>query len=166
ASYIYKFKPSQNLRFNYNGSTNAPTLEQLQPIRVNTDPLNEYIGNPNLDQAFTHSFSVGYNSYNVLKEKNIFTNLSVNFTDNAFVQSSNVLAGGKRTFQTVNADGMYNVNLYSDYGFKLKNKMRVGIGPLLNLNRNVDFVNTVRNLTTTRSMGVRLNLSKYKENKF
>lgn len=166
ASYTYKFKPSQNLRFNYNGSTTAPTLEQLQPIRVNTDPLNEYIGNPDLDQSFRHSFSVGYNSYNVLKEKNVFTNLSLNFTQNAFVQASNFVAGGKRTIQTVNADGVYNINLYSDYGFKLKNKLRLGFGPTMNLNRNIDFVDNVKNVTTTRNIGVRVNVSKYKENKY
>jgi outer membrane receptor protein involved in Fe transport len=75
ANFIYKFKPSVNLRFNYNGATNAPTLEQLQPIRVNTDPLNIYIGNTALKQSFRHTFSTGYNSYNVLKEKGIFANL-------------------------------------------------------------------------------------------
>jgi hypothetical protein len=42
ASFTYKLKPSQSIRFNYNGSTQAPSLEQLQPISVNTDPLNIY----------------------------------------------------------------------------------------------------------------------------
>jgi hypothetical protein len=102
----------------------------------------------------------------------VFTNLSVNVTQNAFVQSSVFELGGKRTYQTVNADGVYNINLYSDYGFKMKNKMRLGIGPTFNLNRNVDFVNdgtgsgTLRNETTTRAAGARLNISMYKENKF
>ena len=166
ASYTYKFKPSQNLRFSYNGSTTAPSLEQLQPIRVNTDPLNIYTGNPDLKQSFRHSFNTGYNSYNVLKEKNLWTNLNLSLTQNAFVQSSKIDSIGKRTYQTVNANGIYNLNLYSDYGFKLKNKMRLGIGPTLNVNRNIDFINGIKNSTTTRSFGVRLNASKQKENKF
>jgi Outer membrane protein beta-barrel family len=166
ASYTYKFKPSQNLRFNYNGSTTAPSLEQLQPIRVNTDPLNIYTGNPDLKQSFRHSFNTGYNSYNVLKEKNIWSNLNFNLIQNAFVQSSKVDSVGKRTYQTVNANGVYNINFYSDYGFKLKNKMRLGFGPTGNVNRNIDFINGVKNSTTIRSVGVRLNASKQKENKF
>ncbi len=166
ASYTYKFKPSQNLRFSYGGSTTAPSLEQLQPIRVNTDPLNIYLGNPDLKQSFRHTFSTGYNSYNVLKEKNIWTNLNLGFTQNAFVQSSSVDSVGKRTYRTVNADGVYNINLYSDYGFKLKSKLRLGFGPTVNMNRNIDFVNGVKNTTTTRNYGIRLNMSKYKENKF
>jgi len=171
ASYIYKFKSSQNLRFNYNGSTTAPSLEQLQPIRVNTDPLNVYIGNPELKQSFRHNFSVSYNSYSVLKEKNIWTNLNFNTTQNAFVQSNSLLDGGKRVYQTVNADGVYYLNFYMDYGFKLtKSKIRFGAGPTLSKNRNIDFITqnnvTTKNITNTSQYGLRLNINKNVENKF
>jgi hypothetical protein len=167
ASFNYKFKPSQNLRFNYNGSTTAPTLEQLQPIRVNTDPLNIYTGNPNLKQSFRHSFSTGYNSYNVLKEKNVWSNLSLNITQNAFVQSSTIDSLGRRTYQTVNSGGVYSLNFYSDYGFKIKgSKLRFALGPIANMNKNVDLINGVKNTTTTSNYGVSLNVSRYVENKF
>ena len=156
-SYNYKIKPSKNLNFNYNGNSSAPSLEQLQPTRVNTDPLNVYIGNPDLKQSFRHSFNMGYNSFNVLKEKNIFSNISFGFTQNAFVQSNSVDNVGRRTYQTVNANGMYNLNFSSDYGFKLKGtKLRLGVGPTANLNRRVDFINGTKNFTTTSNYGVRL----------
>jgi hypothetical protein len=85
ANYTYKIKPSQSFRVSYDGYSSAPTLEQLQPIRVNTDPLNVYTGNQDLKQSFRHTFSTGYNSYNVLKEKNVFSNLNFTITRNAFV---------------------------------------------------------------------------------
>jgi len=166
-SYLYKFKPSQNFRFNYNGSTNAPTLEQLQPIRVNTDPLNIYIGNPALKQSFQHSFNTGYSSYNILKEKSLWATLVFNFTQNAFVQSSSVDSVGKRTFQTVNSNGVYYLSLFTDYGFKItKSKLRLGFGPTANVYRNIEFINNVKNITTTTNYGIRLNINKYVENKF
>ncbi|MBC7948393.1 MAG: outer membrane beta-barrel protein [Chitinophagaceae bacterium] len=173
ATLQYKFKPSQNLRLNYNGNTTAPSLEQLQPIRVNTDPFNIYIGNPDLKQSFRHSFNVGYSSYNVLKEKNIWTNLSYTFTQNAFSQFSSVDTNGVRTYQTVNVDGVYSVNFYGDYGFKIPDtKWRLGFGPNLNHNRNIDFVRdpktnlAVKNSTVTTGYGVRLNVNQYVENKY
>jgi hypothetical protein len=86
-------------------------------------------------------------------------------TDNAFVQSSTIDGEGKRTYQTVNSDGQYNLNLYSDYGFKVK-KVRLGAGPTANVFRNVDFINGVKNLTTTTNTGLRMNVSMNKENKF
>ncbi|MEO5948397.1 MAG: outer membrane beta-barrel protein, partial [Chitinophagaceae bacterium] len=166
ASYNYKIKPSENIRFNYNGSSNAPSLEQLQPIRVNTDPLNIYNGNPDLKQSFRHSFGTGYNSYNVLKEKNIFVNLNINITENAFVQSNKIDNEGKRTYHTVNANGVYNLNFYSSYGFKLKNKMRVGFGPTASINRNIDFINNVKNITISRNVGVNMDINQSVQNKF
>jgi len=173
ASLTYKLKPSENLRFNYNGSTTAPTIEQLQPITVNTDPLNVYIGNPNLDQAFRHSFNINYGSWNALKERNLWGGLNFSFTQNAFTQFNTIKSGGRREYQTVNVDGIYNINLYSDYGFKIPDtKWRLGFGPNLNINRNVDFVNdpisneTVKNKTNTRSYGLRINTGQYVKDKY
>jgi hypothetical protein len=172
ASFLYKFKPSVNFRFNYNGNTTAPTLEQLQPIRVNTDPLNIYIGNPNLKQSFRHNFSTGYNSYNVLKERNIWMNVNFNITDNAFTQFSSI-DSGVRTYQTVNVDGVYNLNFFGDYGFKITDtRWRLGFGPTVNIYRNIDFVHdavsgtAAKNTTNTKSYGLRLSVSQYVDNKY
>ncbi len=173
ASFTYKLKPSENIRFNYNGSTQAPSLEQLQPIRVNTDPLNIYIGNPNLGQAFRHSFNINYSSWNALKERNLWGGANFNMTQNAFTQFSTIDSVGRRSYQTVNVDGIYNLNLYSDYGFKIPDtKWRLGFGPNININRNVDFVRdaktktTVKNKTDTKSYGIRVNVNQYVKDKY
>jgi hypothetical protein len=173
ASFLYKFRPNQNFRLNYNGSTTAPSLDQLQPIRVNTDPFNVYIGNPDLDQSFRHTFNMGYSSYNVLKERNIWTSLSFNFIQNAFTSISTIDSLGRRTYQTVNVNGVYNINLYSNYGFKIPDtKWRLGFGPTLNHNRNIDFVkdpvsnNTVKNVTNTTGYGVRVSINQFVEGKY
>ena len=167
ASYQYKFKANESLRINYNGSTTAPTPEQLQPTRVNTDPLNVYIGNPELKQSFRSNVGINYNFYNVLKERNMFTGLNFGFTDNAFVQSSTIdNTTGKRTYQTVNADGNFNINLYSNYGFKIKGfDWRNGIGPGFNFNRSVDFINGVKNINETKSYSIQVSTSTYKPEK-
>jgi hypothetical protein len=167
ASFLYKIKPSDNLRINYNGFTTAPSLEQLQPTRVNTDPLNVYIGNPGLRQSFRHSFNPSFNSYSVLKEKYMNVSLNVGLTQNAFVQSVMLDGAGKGTYQTVNADGVYHINFYSNYGFKItKAKLRFDAGPTGSISRNVDFINQVKNSTKTKSYGIRLSLSKYVQNKY
>ncbi len=173
ANLTYKLKPSENIRFNYNGSTTAPSLEQLQPIRVNTDPLNIYIGNPALDQAFRHTVSLNYSNWNALKERNIWMNTYFTFTQNAFSQSSAIDSVGRRIYQTVNVDGVYSGNINIDYGFKIPDtKWRVGFGPNANFNRNVDFISdaktnqSVKNVTDTRSYGMRVTLRQYVKDKY
>ena len=167
ANYTYKFKPNESLRINYNGTTTAPSLEQLQPTRVNTDPLNVYIGNPFLKQSFRHNIDAGYNFYNVLKEKGMFTNLRFGVTDNAFVQASFVDSSGKRTYFTVNADGNYNINFNSDYQFKIKGfSWGNGIGPGFSFNRSVELINGVKNINNTKTYIVRISTSTYKPEKY
>lgn len=167
SNFQYKIKPNESINIGYSGSNSAPTPEQLQPTRVNTDPLNVYIGNPELDQSFRHNFNMGYNFYNVLKEKGLWTGINFGITENAFVNSSTIGSGGKRTYQTVNADGQYNFNFYSDYNFKLKDsKWRLGFGPNANINRNIDYVNSVKNISTRQSYGIRVNLNQYVPDKY
>ena len=58
-----------SIRVNYNGSSRAPSLDQIQPIVNNIDPLNIALGNPNLKQSFNHRINLSYNDYHVLTEK-------------------------------------------------------------------------------------------------
>lgn len=168
ASVSYKFKPNSQMRFNYNGTTSAPSLEQLQPTRINTDPLNIFVGNQDLNQSFRHSFNLNYGSYNVLKnERNIWTNLRFDLTQNAFVQSSEIDDLGRRVYRTVNADGIYSLNFNGDYGFKIKDtKWRLGFGPDIGINRYIDYVNGVRNNTHTNRYGFRVYASQYVNDKY
>ncbi|MGC4039073.1 MAG: outer membrane beta-barrel family protein [Chitinophagaceae bacterium] len=165
AAFTYKFKSNENFRFNYNGSTNAPSLEQLQPIPVNTDPLNVYVGNPNLNQSFRHSFYTNYGFYNVLKGTNLWSSINGSFTQNAFVNSSLVDSVGKRTYQTVNANGVHDINFNMEYGFKIM-KLDFSFGPTAGISRNIDFINGVRNMTDNTNYGARISLRRYIENKW
>jgi len=44
ASYQYKFSKMSGFNFNYSGKTTQPTVDQIQPVLVNTDPLNVFTG--------------------------------------------------------------------------------------------------------------------------
>ncbi|MBO9684515.1 MAG: outer membrane beta-barrel protein, partial [Flavisolibacter sp.] len=57
----YTFKPQTRLSFNYRGTTRQPTIDQLQPIRDNQDPLNIFIGNPDLKVGFNHNINASFN---------------------------------------------------------------------------------------------------------
>jgi hypothetical protein len=167
ATLQFKLKSNQNIRLYYNGSSNAPSLEQLQPTRVNTDPLNIYIGNQDLKQSFRHTISASYNFYNVLKQRGFFADLYMNVSQNAFVQSNTVDNFGRRTYQTVNANGVYNLSFYSNYNFSVtKSKINLGIGPSASINRNIDFINGVRDIANTSNYGVNININKYVANKY
>lgn len=162
----YKFKPWESLSFDYNGNTRAPSLNQLQPIRDNTDLLNIYLGNPNLRPSFNHRFSVSFNSYKMLKERGIWSWISYSNTQNAFVQFSE-FKDSVRTYYTVNTNGVYSINgnLYFDKRIKSKG-LSFGFGPNFNINRSIDFVKdnktnvSVKNMTNSSSYGLSISFGK------
>src|SRR5690606_35943068 len=39
-TYQYRFSQQKSFRFSYNGNNTQPTINQIQPVRVNDDPLN------------------------------------------------------------------------------------------------------------------------------
>ncbi|MBK9530472.1 MAG: outer membrane beta-barrel protein [Chitinophagaceae bacterium] len=167
ASVYLKLSGNGGLRFNYNGSTRAPSLDQLQPIVDNTDPLNQYIGNPGLDQSFTHSLGINYSFYNVLEEKGLWLGINGNIIQNAFVNESTIDNNGKTVYRTVNTDGNYNFNLYSNYNFKWKKPgIRVYLGPNVNISRNISFLNGQRAVNSRYSYGIDADFNKQKDKKY
>jgi hypothetical protein len=167
ANFNYNIKQNQSLRINYNGSTKQPSLNQLQPLVENNDPINIYKGNPNLKQSFTHALNLGFNSYNFLKETNIWTDLNVSFVQNAFSNSVITTDSGKTYTMPVNVNGNINANLYGNYGFKWKKPdIRMYLGPEVSLNRNTDYQNSIQNKSVNYSIGVNTYMSKSKENKY
>ena len=167
ASFYVKLPGFAGVRINYNGSTKAPSLDQLQPIVDNTDQLNQYIGNPDLKQSFTHSVNLNYNFYNVLQEKGMWAGVYGNVTQNAFVNERTIDAFGKSTYRTINSNGNYYFGLYSNYNFKLKkSKIQISFGPNANVSRSVSFINNQKAVNTNSNYGLRFGISKEKENKY
>src|ERR1700761_9444671 len=69
ARFEYRFSPQKMFSINYNGTTTQPTLEQLQPVASNTDPLNIIVGNASLTPSFTNTFNMMYRSYKVITDQ-------------------------------------------------------------------------------------------------
>jgi hypothetical protein len=168
ASINYKIKGnSTGLRLNYSGNSKAPALEQVQAIKTNTDPLNIYEGNPDLKQSFTHSISLMYNRWNVLKQTYNWS--SINFTpvQNAFVNYSSIDTNGVRHYKTVNVNGTYGVSFTMNYGFKWKKPdISLQLNPVISSNRRIDFVNSIKNITDIRSYALAFYMGKEKEKKY
>lgn len=174
ANLSYKIKPSETVNFYYNGAGRAPSLDQLQPIPDNSDPLNIRVGNPFLKPSFSHDFNVYYNNYKTLKERGIWAYASYNFTQNAFTQFSE-FNNGVRRYYAVNTNGIANFNTNFSYNFKLKGPaIRMGASVGYGFNRNVDFVSSfaaangssAKNITKTNAYRFSIDLYKSVDEKY
>lgn len=167
ANFQYKFSGSSSLRLNYNGSTTQPSINQIQPVADNTNPLVITVGNPLLKQAFRHSFDFGYNSYKVLSQRGIYLYGNFTTTSNAIVQSTNIDQNGKTIYQYINTNGNYNSYFGSGYGMKVKKfDFRFNVGLNFNTSQYTNLVNNVNNVTKNYAPGINYSFSKSKEKKF
>jgi hypothetical protein len=173
ASFQYRFSQQKSLWISYYGNTNQPSIDQIQPVRVNTDPLNITLGNPDLKPSFRSSFNAGYNSYKILTDQYIYLSGNYSFTTNPIVNNTKTDDAGKNTYQSFNLTGRnpYNFSLYSSGSRKIKS-IGLNIGLNLQVNGNVNYnmvsTETKTELNTSKSYNYSggLNLSKYKEKKY
>jgi hypothetical protein len=166
ASLNFNPKQQRKVRFNYNGNTTNPTLQQIQPIIDNSDPLNIAVGNADLQQGFSNKFSFNASDYKVLKSRSI--SLSGNYfaTNNAITNSTQVDANGRTIRKFVNVDGSFNYNINIGYGLDVYKGVNLGLRTGKNFNRYINFVNDVKNINDNNGTEYTLNLNYWSDTWF
>ncbi len=168
ANFNYKFNSSTRMSINYNGSTTQPSIQQIQPIQDNTNPLIITIGNPLLKQSFVHNIRIFANSYKVFSQRGFFLFGNFSTTQNAIVTSSVVdYSSGKTVNQYINNNGSYNYSSSFDYNMKLK-KLDMNVSAGLNVygGNYSNFINNIKNTTTNNDFGINAGINKEKEKKY
>ncbi len=168
ATLSYQFAAQTRLFVRYWGQTVTPTLQQLQPIATNENPLNIIVGNPGLKPQFQNGFNIGYNSYHILTEQSIYGNVGVNFTSNAISNAVTVNdTTGKQTTQAVNVSGNHSFHGYLGYGFKIKGPdISINFNGSFNTSNNVTVINNFTNLTRSGNYTGGIGMWKSKEKKY
>lgn len=168
-SYQYKISQQQSIRINYNGRTTQPSINQLQPIKNNDNPLYVTLGNSNLKPSFTNSFNAGYNSYKVLSGQNIYINGNYSFSSNQIVNNTVTDNTGKTISQYFNLGGQtpYNFNFYGGVGRKIMGPdIQVGLNVNAGGGVSYSMTNNVLNTNNTANYSFGLNINKYVEKKY
>lgn len=166
ATMNYKITKQSNVYFGYRGNTRQPSIEQIQPIRQNLDPLNISIGNPNLSQSFTNNFSFRYNSYQALKGTYYYASINMGFVSNDISRSEMISVSGIRTYQYVNVDGNFNSNAYAGAGFRIpKYDLNLNVNFSFSQNRINNLINTLKNKNDNYSYSLTFGLQYSKEKK-
>lgn len=169
ASYQYRMSQQKSLRFNYYGYTSQPSLEQLQPVRVNNDPLNIPLGNPDLKPSYNSNFNASFNSYKVLTSQSIYISGSYGFVNNQIINNTTTDDAGKTVSQAINLKDKTPVNyrLYIDLGRKIKGiDTYFGVNFNMNGGTSYSYINNQLNETNTNNYAASINLGKSKEKKY
>ncbi|MEL6843005.1 MAG: outer membrane beta-barrel protein, partial [Bacteroidota bacterium] len=160
ARFDYNFASSKRLSLRYSTNQNEPSIEQLQPIIDNTDPLNIYIGNPDLVPEYTHRLRLRYFSFNQYNYTNFFATINANYTENSITNAKFIDTLFRQITTPQNVDNAFNLTGFLNYGtpFQLGVKLRANINLNSSYSRNIVFVNNTQNSTDTYTNGFDLRL--------
>ncbi|MEJ7738987.1 MAG: outer membrane beta-barrel protein [Chitinophagaceae bacterium] len=171
AQLSYMPKAQTNISLTYRGTTLQPTIEQLQPIRNNEDPLYEFRGNSDLKVGFRHGFESNFYQYKVLSQRYIYVYSSYSIVENAISNFTIIDTSlGKQIYMPVNTNGNRNWNLYGGWQ-KRRGPKKLSYGVQLNGNGglNNSFIqqknNVVKNKTDYKMLNLAVSIDYEEEGK-
>ena len=162
----YEMAATRSIRFDYTTRVREPSLEQLQPIVDNSDPLNIYIGNPNLRPAYSHSMDLEFMSFSQFSYTSVFAALNATYTRDRIVNARSVDELLRQTIQPVNVENDYQLGGFLSFGTPIRPiKTRININTDIQYNRGISWINEIENQTETWQNMAELSLENRKKEK-
>ncbi len=163
ASFNYQFSNTKNLRIFYRSSARAPSINQLQNVVNNTNPLQLRAGNPDLNQEVSNLLTLRYNSGKPKKGNSFFTFLNAelvqnNISTSVFTAQKDtlfrglLLAKGSQLSLPVNYGKTWNVRSFMTYSLvalPIKSNVNINLGA--NYSYSPSLQNQAENISTNTS---------------
>lgn len=143
----YNISKQTRLNFTYETNVNEPTIDQLQPVRDNSDPINLYIGNKDLRPEYAHNLRFRYSNVNKKTLAYFNANLNGSYTTNKIANMMTVDSLFRRITQPVNTPNAYYADGHAAYGFRFwHQRMRMNWTSNGSVSRGTSFINGVENI--------------------
>lgn len=170
----FMWRPSRSnfIRFNYNTSVNAPSIDQLQNTIDNSNTLVLKGGNPYLKAEYNHRLVAQYISTNAASGTNFFMMMGFNYTNNnvsnatitatkdSTLSNGMILNNGSQFVYPVNLDHSLQLRSFTNAGFMID-----AIRSTMNFNASVTYtttpglINNVENNSKTAAIGAGIMLT-------
>lgn len=159
----YSFTGSKSMDLSYNTNISEPSMTQLSPVPDNSNPLNVYVGNPDLKPQYAQRMNLNFRDFNQLTFTSFFVTLGMNYTADNITDSvtynNETLA---RTRKPINYGNNLSFNGVANYGFRVRPvSTRFSITSMVNISRSQTLINNIDNITNsfTNSNTVRADIT-------
>ncbi|MDR4987293.1 MAG: outer membrane beta-barrel protein [Bacteroidales bacterium] len=125
----YQFSSFRRLNVNFETSVQEPGIQQLQPILDNRDPLNLYLGNPDLEPSYRNRLTLRFNSFNPINSFGFFVFATAEYVRDAITNAVMVDENMIQTITPVNTQSNLNLMGNANVNFslpKINSRMMVG----------------------------------------
>jgi len=138
----YRFDKSKSIWFAYEYLAKFPTATQLLPVENLGDPLNTYIGNPDLKLDDGHSVNVNFSDYDYATRSGYNIYGGGEYYNSQMVSTTVYNSSGKRTTSYDNVSGTYGTYIGAHWNKSIKreaNTFKFGLGIGGNINKSKGF---------------------------
>ncbi len=159
-----KLSDRSSIRLLYRASTNAPTIDQLQDVINNSNPLFLRTGNAELDQEYTHRVTARYTFTNTAKGHSFLANIFLQQTDDyvanatyiatqdSAISKSVTLYRGSQLTKPVNLDGSRSIRSFLTFSTPLRPiKSNINFNAGYSYTETPGLINNVSNLSKTNN---------------
>lgn len=160
AQFRYNFSNTKRFNIRYNGRTQQPSINQIQPIPDNTNTQSILLGNPDLKPAFVNSLFMFYNNFDFASYRTLFIGAFINQSFNAIAASQSLITNtadinyGKIATNFVNVDGNFSASVFGNLSQPIikGNKLNLQINANGNFSKNTNFTSGFENVTKDYSL--------------
>lgn len=163
----YNIDKQRNVRLFYRTNTQLPSVDQLQDVVNNSNPLQLKVGNPDLKQSFQQNIFLRYQASNPEKSTTFFGMVGGGYTGD-YIANATYLPGsdhpifqqyevqpGAQISLPVNLDGYWNLRSFASFGRPLKwVKTNINLDLSYNYTRTPGLLNDVLNHAGNHTVGV------------
>lgn len=114
------FTGSKRFQFSYATMVNAPAVQQLSPLVNNSDPLNLYVGNPELDREYIHMFNTQFVSFSQFSLTEFFASARAQYTQDKINNSVSIDSALRQVIIPVNVTDDFVVDANTGFGAPIK----------------------------------------------
>ena len=106
-----RFNKRTDLRLDYDGRTEQPSMTQLQPVADLSDPLNTVVGNPDLRPTYTNSLRLHFGKFIPDRQTAFIFMAGANYVvDDIVSRTTTDRLTGRRVTSYENINGNYNLD--------------------------------------------------------
>ena len=142
----YRFTKTKSIWTSYNYTTNFPTANQILPLENLANPLNTYVGNPDLNPEVKHNFYFSFRDFKTATKSGYNLYFGGDYYESQIASSSIFDSNRKRTTTYKNIAGSYSSWFGSSWHKTIKNEAhtyKFGLGISGNFALSKGFSNTI-----------------------
>jgi hypothetical protein len=166
ASIRYDFSNGRNLSIFYRTNSTEPSIDQLQSVLDNSNPVQLSIGNPDLKSDYRHIFVMRYSQMSMERLHSFFILFGGSLVNN-YIGNNIFIAGNDTTIdgiaiqqgaqltKPINLDGYINFHSFLTYGFQLDFiRSNLNLNLLVNFTRTPGIINEITNYSNSFTYGL------------